>query len=314
MKTMLDRLGRTIDYLRLSVTQRCNLNCSYCGAVSGVPAYEMTPGEMLRCVRVFAALGVTKLRLTGGEPLVRADLAEITALLSPVIPDINATTNGTLLTPSAARELKAAGLKRINISLDSLKPERYAAITGGGNLADALNGIENAMVSSLTPLHINAVLMRGVNDDEAGDFIRLAKEYPLTVRFIELMLLSNAENAGKTVPGHEIRERYPDLAPVGGRATGSPSVNYSAPGFQGAVGFISPVTEKFCAACNRVRLLSDGILKPCLGCAGETDLKPFFGDEEKLASAIRAAVYGKPTGHHFERGCAEGRPMRGIGG
>jgi len=313
---MLDRYNRQVNYLRLSLTQRCNLNCGYCGGDACLSQKdELTRDEIVRFLKAFAACGITKLRLTGGEPLMRSDLADIVGLAAKVkgIGEVSVTTNGILLTKELAATLKGAGLSRINISLDSLRSERYQKITGGGKLNDVLNGIDAAISSSLTPLHINVVLTKGINDDEADDFVRFAQNNPVSVRFIELMPFSPYGGEG-IVPNSEIFARYPDLVPVQRASKGQPSVDFTAEGWKGAVGFISPVTNKFCGDCNRVRLLANGRIKPCLGCDEEVDLRPFLYDGEKLAEEIAKAIYQKPKGHHFERGCSAGRTMQSIGG
>jgi len=314
---MRDQFNRQVNYLRLSLTQRCNLNCSYCGSGRCLSQKdELTPLEIELLVKAFAKCGITKLRLTGGEPLLRSDLTEIVSFVSKIegIQNVSATTNGILLTKELAAKLKEAGLSRINISLDSLQPERYKEITGGGNLADVLNGIDAALVSSLTPLHLNVVLTRGINDDEADDFIRFARNNPVTVRFIELMPFLPNETGEGIVPNSEILARHPYLVPVESASRSQPSVDYTSKGWKGNVGFISPITNKFCDDCNRVRLLSNGNLKPCLGCEEEVALRPFLFDEERLVKEIRHAIQLKPKGHHFERGCSIGRSMQSIGG
>ncbi len=312
---MRDSHNRPIEYLRLSLTQRCNFSCGYCGGKAALGEKdELTPGELLLLLRAFAACGIARLRLTGGEPLLRADLPEIVRLASslPRFTDISLTTNGALLTKPLAKRLKEEGLGRVNISVDSLRPERFEQITGGGRLADVLGGIDAALSSSLTPLHLNVVLTRGVNDDEADDFLNYAKNNPVTVRFIELMPFGGLGEG--IVPNGEILQRHPELLPVKKEFSGQPSCNYTAPGWKGAAGFISPVTEKFCSVCNRVRVLADGSLKPCLGSGETTALKPLLHDREKLEEAIRAAVRNKASGHHFERGCSAGCTLRQIGG
>lgn len=314
---MLDRFNRKIDYLRFSLTQRCNLNCGYCGNRNCLSVKdELGPFEIQQLVQAFVHCGITKLRLTGGEPLLRRDLTEIVGNTAAIkdLRDISVTTNGILLTHALAGELKAAGLRRVNISLDSLKPLRYKEITGGGSLSDALNGIDAALVASLTPLHINVVLIKGINDDEAEDFILYARKNPVTVRFIELMPFAPGDNGGGIVPNSEILARHPYLTPVEGFSRAQPSVDYTAPNWQGKVGFISPMTEKFCHACNRVRVLADGSLMTCLGSEEKKDLKLYINDEEKLVETIKTAIRGKPTGHHFERGCAVGYSLQNIGG
>lgn len=314
---MLDQFSRQINYLRFSVTQRCNLSCGYCGNQNCLSAKdELGAYEIQQIVQAFVKCGIKKLRLTGGEPLLRADLTEIIERVATIegLDEITATSNGVLLTHDSAKALKAAGLQRINISLDSLNPLRYKEITGGGKLDDVMNGIDAALVASLTPLHINAVLMKGINDDEADDFIRFARKNPVTVRFIELMPFGPNGDGEAIVPNSEILARHPYLLPVEGSSKSQPSVDYTAKNWQGKVGFISPITEKFCDSCNRVRVLSDGSLLPCLGSENKTPLKPFIDDEQKLMEVIKTAIREKPTGHHFERGCAAGYSLQSIGG
>jgi cyclic pyranopterin phosphate synthase len=314
---MIDQFGRQIDYLRLSITQRCNLNCGYCGNRHCLSARdEMGAYDIQQLVKAFVKCGITKLRLTGGEPLLRKDLTEIISRAATIegLREITATTNGVLLTSSLAEELKAAGLQRVNISLDSLKPLRYKEITGGGKLDDVMNGIDAALVSSLTPLHINVVLMKGINDDETEDFILYARKNPVTVRFIELMPFAPNGDGSEVVKNSEILARHPYLIPVEGTPKSQPSVDYTAKNWQGKVGFISPITGNFCDKCNRVRVLSDGSLLPCLGSEDKIPLMPFIDDEQKLIETIKAAIRSKPMGHHFERGCVAGYSLQSIGG
>ncbi len=313
---MLDQFKRTVDYLRFSITKRCNLSCSYCGNPNCLSVKdELGAYEIQQIVQAFVKCGIKKLRLTGGEPLLRTDLTEIIERVAAIegLDEITATSNGVLLTHAFAAELKAAGLGRINISLDSLNPLRYKEITGGGKLDDVMNGIDTALVSSLTPLHINVVLMKGINDDEADDFILFARKNPVTVRFIELMPFGANDGSG-VVPNNEILARHPYLMPVEGSSKSQPSVDYTAKNWQGKVGFISPITEKFCDSCNRIRVLADGSLLPCLGSEDKTALEPFIDDEQKLMETIKTAIREKPTGHHFERGCAAGYSLQSIGG
>lgn len=314
---MHDQFNRKIDYLRLAVTRRCNLNCTYCGnknrlSVSG----ELGAFEIQQLVRTFVKCGVKRLRLTGGEPLLRTDLTEIIERAAAVdgLKEISLTTNGTLLTQELAFTLKEAGLARVNISIDSLNPLRYKEITGGGNLDEALAGVEAALVSRLTPLHINVVLLRGVNDDEADDFILYARKNPVTVRFIELMPFSQEQNGLAPVPNSQILERHPYLTPVKPFTRSQPSVDYSAANWKGKVGFISPMSDKFCGSCNRIRVLFDGRLKTCLGDEGTVDLKPLLDDEAALTDAVKKAVHFKPPSHNFEPECGLGYTLQEIGG
>lgn len=314
---MLDQFGRQINYLRFSLTQRCNLNCGYCGTGNCLSVKdELGAYDIQQLVQAFVKCGTTKLRLTGGEPLLRRDLIEIIERVAAIdgLDEVTATTNGILLTQAFAKDLKAAGLQRVNISLDSLKPLRYKAITGGGNLDDVMNGIDAALVSSLTPLHINVVLTKGVNDDEMDDFILYARKNPVTVRFIELMPFAPNDDINAVVKNSDILARHPYLSPVEGSPESQPSVDYTAKNFQGKVGFISPITDKFCESCNRVRVLSDGSLLPCLGSEEKIALMPFIDNEQKLIETIKNTIRSKPVGHHFERGCTAGYSLQSIGG
>ena len=214
---MNDRFGRTITYLRLSLTERCTLKCAYCRAAEGEcpKKAELTQDEFLRITRAFAAIGVKKVRLTGGEPMLRRDLLSIISGIRaiPGIEEITMTTNGQHL-PGMSRALKEAGLSRLNISLDSLKPERYAAITGGGSLARVLTGIEESYAAGFTPIKLNVVLLRGQNDDETADFLSLTKERDVHVRFIEYMPLGETDRADLRVTGAELLKKHPQLKPV----------------------------------------------------------------------------------------------------
>ena len=298
---MKDRFGREISYLRISVTQRCNLNCVYCGKVDcAKKATELPPESYYQIAKAFAECGIKKIRVTGGEPLVRQDVCEIVRLLRsiPQIETLALTTNGVYL-KQTAKELKAAGLDSVNISLDSTDVSTYRHMTGADVLEKVLAGIDEAERVGLSPIKINAVLMKGVNSDGAGQLIDLARERKIDVRFIELMPFSNeGEDRSRIVTGDEILEQFPLLKPIvseDGTAT-----CYSAEGFRGRVGLISPVSHKFCAACNRVRLLCDGRVKPCLGHDAAYDVTPFLNDEEKLEEEIRRIILKKPAGHSFE--------------
>lgn len=311
---MIDRYGRQISYLRVSVTQRCNLHCLYCGSECPEPD-GMTAGQIADIVRLFSYEGIDKVRLTGGEPLLREDIAEIAREIADLegIKKTALTTNGVLLA-QRARELKEAGVNAVNVSLDTLDRERYCELTGGNFLPEVLKGVETALKEGLS-VRINAVPMKGVNDSEAEQLILLAKDAPIDVRFIELMPFSDAgENKKLIVTGEELLGRFPFLHPVETGDKSSPSRYYEADGFQGKIGFITPVSDGFCDRCNRIRLLSDGKIRPCLGHEQTYDLKPFFGDEEKMREIIRQAIAAKPKGHAF--GCAYGSPhgMNKIGG
>ena len=298
---MKDKFGREISYLRISVTQRCNLNCVYCGKTDcAKKATELPPESYYKIAKAFANCCIKKIRVTGGEPLVRRDVCEIVRLLRsiPEIETLALTTNGVYL-KQTAKDLKAAGLDSVNISLDSTDGSTYRHMTGADVLANVLAGIDEAEYVGLSPVKINAVLMKGVNDDGAGQLIDLAKERNIDVRFIELMPFSNeGEDRSLIVTGGEILEQFPFLKPV--QSEDGTAKYYSAEGFRGRVGLISPVSHKFCSACNRIRLLCDGRVKPCLGHDAAYDVTPFLNDEAKLKEEIKSIIMKKPAGHSFE--------------
>ncbi|HPL99392.1 MAG TPA: GTP 3',8-cyclase MoaA [Bacillota bacterium] len=307
---MKDELGRNINYLRISVTDRCNLRCRYCMPEEGIEKKEhldiLTLEEIFEVVRVCADLGTNKIRITGGEPLVRNGLTglieRITALES--IKDLALTTNGSLL-KKYARELKKAGLKRINISLDTMDDKKYEYLTRGGKLKDVLEGFHEALEVGLKPIKINTVLTKGFNEDEIGDFIRLTQNYDIDVRFIELMPLGHAAGFASKhyISNLVVLERYKELELAEAADKSSPAMYYKLPGAKGRVGFINPISHKFCDNCNRLRLTADGKLKPCLHSNLEIDVKGILrhrnSDDRCLAlqKAVEEAVQAKP-GHH----------------
>lgn len=322
---MFDAYGRNIHYLRLSVTDLCNLRCRYC-MPDGVPklAHEdiLTYEEFLRLAALFAQCGIDTVRITGGEPLVRRGVEQLTAGLKaiPGIRRVALTTNGVLLAQKLPA-LLAAGLDSVNISLDTLHPETFRRITGKDELAAVQNGIRAALASGI-PVKLNCVPQAGVNEGEMETIAALAQEYPLQVRFIEMMPIG----CGAGLPclsGPELlarlARRWPQLRPVSGAAFGDgPAVYYTAPGWQGSVGFIAAVHGKFCGSCNRVRLTSQGFLRPCLASETGTDLRALLrggASDEQLLQAIREAVFEKPREHHFEdRSMPATRGMYQIGG
>lgn len=319
---MLDKYGRKIEYLRISVTQNCNLKCLYCrpdGSDNEACCLNyLTPPEFERIVRAMADVGIHSVRITGGEPLVRKDICEIIERIAGIegIKDISLTTNAIHLDKMAER-LKAAGLNRLNISLDSLKADRFEYITGGGRLKDTLNGIDKALELGLEPVKINTVLIKGVNDDEIDDFIDLAKDKPLEVRFIELMPIGKfgEENSDKIIYNSEIIDRRKDLVFCEDTLIGSPARYYKIDGYMGKIGFISPMSHKFCNCCNRIRLTCDGKIKPCLGNNGEVDVTDILRNTpEKLGDFIRCVIFEKPRGHNFDKGFHSQRNMNRIGG
>jgi cyclic pyranopterin phosphate synthase len=314
---MLDSYGRNIQYLRLSLTDRCNLRCSYCRDVSTTPSdYELSASQIERIICCMVALGINKVRLTGGEPLMRRDLEEIVASLgrNKAIRDLCMTTNAHGLASRAA-DLKKAGLMRVNISLDSLKKDKFREITNGGDVAQVLKGIDAALDAGLSPVKLNCVVIKGRNDDEIDDFIMLAKQKPIHVRFIELMPMGGTKNDSLRISNNDLLTRYPQLTPMPVRNAGQPATEYTAKDFRGTVGFISPVTRPFCNTCNRARITNDGKLRPCLGDNMEVDLKDALSqDDDVLLHIIKETIFNKPKGHRFNDGFVSERQMNRIGG
>lgn len=326
MTGLSDFFQRPINYLRISVTDRCNLRCVYCmpeGGISLLGRSDILTFEEIQAVAQAAAeLGISKVRLTGGEPLARVSLPDLVRMLDQIggIDDIALTTNGILLA-RYARDLKAAGLRRVNISLDSLRPERFQRITRGGRLEDVLKGIEAAREVGLSPIKINVVVMKGVNDDELLDFAHKTLEQDWNVRFIELMSIGqNHESDTWFVPVSEVMERLKslgDLEPHSSTAGNGPARYFRLPGAKGTLGFISPVSEHFCIHCNRLRLTADGKLRPCLLSDEEIDLRASLrrgASPEELKALIQEAVAAKPAGHHLGTGSPQKRNMVQIGG
>jgi cyclic pyranopterin phosphate synthase len=331
--TRFDSLHRPIEYLRLSVTDRCNLRCLYCMPPEGVPwcAHEeiLRYEEMERVVRAAVSLGIRRVRLTGGEPLVRKGLVGFIAALAaiPGLEDLAMTTNGMLLAP-VAEELAAAGLHRVNVSLDSLDAARFSALTRGGSLAAALEGITAARGAGLAPVKINTVVIRGRNDDEVIEFARRTARDGWHVRFIEFMPVGRwhesemGEWQDGFVPAAEVRERIETvlgpLQPDPGVGGAGPARSYRLAGAVGTVGFISAVSEHFCAGCNRLRLSADGRLRPCLLADDEIDVRALLragASDEQLRAVIVEAIQHKPARHRLPEGAfPRGRTMSEIGG
>jgi|Deesub1362A_J573_1020465.scaffolds.fasta_scaffold00230_7 cyclic pyranopterin phosphate synthase len=327
---MHDPRGREIDYLRISVTDRCNLRCFYCMPSEGVkPILHkeiLTYEEITRIVRIAAPIGIRKVRLTGGEPLARKNIAFLVASLKSIdgIENLSLTTNGVLL-ERYAEELVSAGLDRVNVSLDSLRPDRYREITRGGSLEQVLRGIEKAHEAGLRPVRINMVPIRGYNDDEIEEFARITLQKPYQIRFIEFMPAGSGElwSPEKYVPVDEIKSivgRIGRLTPVKLRRSG-PARYFRFDGAPGVVGFINAVSHKFCRECNRLRLTADGKLRPCLFAETEIDLKTPMRSgvpDREIERLIRLSIEVKPEEHNI--GCRDGapfpklRPMSKIGG
>jgi len=351
---VIDGFGRTIDYLRVSVTDRCNFRCVYCMPEDGYPVSPkeelLTFEELARVIGIAVDLGITKVRLTGGEPLVRKDLPQLIAQIRKHkgITDLSLTTNGFLL-PELASNLKTSGLDRVNISLDTLREERFLAIARRGNLQRVLDGLEAVIEIGLSPVKINCVLMKGVNDDEVADFARLSLDRPIHVRFIELMpirwnldatdsfesmsalrgdselfqlrvasdngMLSDAEMRRRMVSNDVAMDRIQaELGPLTPAEipTNGPARSYRFPGAAGTVGFISQISNDLCERCNRLRLTADGQLRPCLMSDGEVDLRAPLragADDGAIAARILDVVAHKPKRHYL----AEGQKVTGRG-
>ena len=297
---MRDSFGREINYLRVSVTERCNLSCVYCGKTDCAKKDgELTAQEIAGIASAFVRRGVTKIRLTGGEPLVRGDICDIAARLGalPGLRTLALTTNGVYLA-QYAQDLKNAGLDSVNISLDSTDGSTYRKLTGADVLHRVFEGIDEAKRVGLAPIKLNAVLMRGVNEDSAGALIDLARTQDIDVRFIELMPFSDAgEDRSCVVTNDELLKKFSFLRPL--RVQDGTAQLYTADGFRGRVGFISPISRRFCGTCNRMRLLSNGRVKLCLGDDTTVDMLPFVVQPDKLDEALRDCILKKPAGHRF---------------
>lgn len=339
MDKLKDTYSRVIDYLRISVTDRCNLRCVYCMPAEGIKLLSHTEilryEEIVEIVKVAAGVGIHKIRITGGEPLVRAGIPDLVASIAAIkgIDDIALTTNGILLKKYAA-ELAKAGLNRVNVSLDSLKAEKFARITRFDRFTEVIEGIEAARQAGLNPVKINVVAMRGVNDDELVDFARKTIEDGWNVRYIELMPFVEDNPGAECRAGaiaEELQPQYMSIAeikkhldvlghfnPVHLVPGNGPARYYQFPCATGTVGFISPVSEHFCFKCNRLRLTADGKLRPCLLSDVEVDLRPYLRSGERSASikkAIAKAIELKPKQHHLAQGSKpQKRHMSQVGG
>jgi cyclic pyranopterin phosphate synthase len=333
-----DRFCRPITYLRISVTDRCNLRCVYCLPEKGIQwqprENQLSAQEIARVTEAAALGGVKRVRLTGGEPLVRPDIVEIVARLAsiPSIEEVSLTTNAMLL-EKFAQPLAQAGLKRVNISLDTLDADKFKRITRGGSIDRIWSGIAAAEAAGLAPLKLNTVVVNGLNADEIPALARLTMENPWHVRFIELMPVGNAQDWGAGFP--VLPKRYISVQEMQARlsafdpSTGSglriqpatpptgngPARTFQIPGALGTLGFISPLGEHFCQHCNRLRLTADGCLRPCLLLDGEIDLRHALRNSDPLLPLIQCAVEAKPEGHElFLQHFPESRRMAQIGG
>lgn len=315
---MEDSYGRTITYLRLSVTDLCNLRCRYCMPADGIHKKShqlmLTEDEMIQAVEVAAELGINKVRITGGEPLVKPNIINICNRVNSVdgIDNLCITTNGLLL-PQMGKDLLAAGVRNINISLDTLHSDKYKSITRIGELNQVLAGINTALELGFNKVKINAVLIGGFNDDEIADFALLTKKYPIDVRFIELMpFLNNKGNDfGHYIPGATVLQKLPEVIPVQGSGVAR---EYRLPDAMGSIGIIDSISNTFCSGCNRIRLTADGKIKPCLHSNQEISIKGLSRDE--MREAMKTAIMSKPEGHTLNATnlSGSGRNMNEIGG
>lgn len=311
MSSLKDGFQRTIDYMRISITDRCNLRCIYCMPPDGLNPIErkeiLSYEEIVRIVKIAVEIGVRKVRITGGEPLTRKNITYLIKNIKniPHIEDLSLTTNGVLLS-QYAEELSDAGLDRINISLDSLKPDRYREITRGGDIHDVLKGIEAAEIAGLIPIKINMVPIRGINDDEIGEFAKITLNAPYQVRFIEFMPFGTEDmwNQEKFISADEIKSIVEDIGPLTPaklRKSG-PARYFRFNGAPGVVGFISPLSNHFCGECNRLRLTTTGRLRPCLFSDTEIDLKPALrggAPDSEIERLIKLSIEIKPEGHNI---------------
>lgn len=327
--TLTDSFGRTVDNIRISVTDRCNFRCRYCMPEEGMAwlnhAEILTYEEITRVVRILSGAGVKKVRLTGGEPLMRKELPTLVERLNgiPALEDIALTTNGYFLA-ELAEPLARAGLRRINVSLDSLDPVTFEKMARRNYLDRVLAGIEMAHEAGLGPVKLNVVLIKGVNDGEIGDFARLARTRPFVVRFIEFMPIGSGDGwtADRVVTTAEVlgtlRRLGMEAMPIGGNGT-HPAERYGFADGKGEMGFISSVSEPFCGSCNRIRLTSDGKLRTCLFSLTETDLRGPLRNgatDGEIMAIVAAAVAAKEEGHLINRPgfVRPARTMSSIGG
>ncbi len=336
MKKLTDSYGRQITYFRISLTDRCNFRCIYCSPSEesfrfiehqDILRYE----EILEIAEVGVEMGMTKIRLTGGEPLARKGIVDFIKQLNKIasIEDISMTTNGYYLSEMAT-SLKDAGLSRVNISLDSLQKEKFKEITGFYGLEKVLQGIDKSLQLDLTPVKINVVLLKGINDNEVEDFMRLTINKPLYIRFIELMPTNH--ELSQIYQGHflsaqsiqkKIKMKFPGLKPISMEKGYGPAVYYQLPGAKGLFGFISAVSQHFCAQCNRIRLTAEGKIRPCLFSSQEVDIKKKLRQipanqpelrKELIQKCLLRAVHNKPLRHHIGQKNISEFGMSQIGG
>jgi len=316
-----DLFGRNINYLRISVTDLCNLRCRYCMPKYGISKVShediLSVEEIENIAKAFVNLEVNKIRITGGEPLLRRGILDIVERIGRLegLKDFAITTNGVLL-KKYAKELKRRGLKRVNISLDTLKEEKYKYITRIGNIKDVIEGIEIAKEVGLTPIRINTVLVGGFNDDEIEDLARITEKEEIDVRFIELMPIGEALNheSKEYISNKIVLDKLPELVEVERKDLSSPAIYYKLPNAKGKIGLINPISCKFCKYCNRVRLTAQGKMKLCLHSDDEIDLRQALRNGEDIEKIIVDAIEKKPESHHLEEGMYISKKMYQIGG
>ena len=309
---MIDPFNRTINYLRVSITDRCNLRCVYCMPIDGISKtnheYILSYEEILRIVEVAVKNGITKIRITGGEPLVRKGVVDFVRSISRIhgVKDLSLTTNGILLKDFAS-DLFDSGLHRVNISMDSLDHMKFQKITRGGNLKKVCDGIEEALRVGFSPIKINTVIIRDFNDDEVIDFAKLSINNPYHIRFIELMPIgSNSEwSEKKYISSQEAKDKiesFGKLYPIHKKEESAAARMFRFEGAMGEIGFISPISDHFCSSCNRLRLTANGKLRTCLFSNEEVDLKPSLResyDNSELERLIDLAISNKPENHNI---------------
>lgn len=318
---MRDSFGRNINYLRISLTDRCNLRCKYCMPEEGVHKFSheemLSLEEVYEITKAFVDLGINKIRFTGGEPLTRKGIVDLISKVSKLkgVKDIAMTTNGILLKEYAS-DLKAAGLNRVNISLDTLDEEKYKTITRGGDLFRVLEAIEEAKRVGLTPIKINSVIIGGFNDDEIVSLVNFSKKEEIDLRFIELMPIGEAASWAEEnfISNDLVLERVKGLIPIPREDISSPAVYYKLPNGKSKIGIINPISCKFCENCNRVRLTSKGQLKLCLHSNREIDIKGALRNGEDIKKLILDSIGEKEKSHHLEDGEYIKRNMNQIGG
>lgn len=304
---MFDAYGREIDYVRISLTDNCNIRCIYCMPEKGtIENYgeRLSYEDIIKIIRVLGGLGIKKVRFTGGEPLIFKDIDRLIYDTSRIegIQDIAITTNGILL-EEKIEALKKAGLKRLNINIPSLDKDNYCKITRGGDLHKVLRGLQSAIDYGFNPIKLNTVLIKGINDKDVDTFINMAAKMPVEVRFIELMPIGEGkyyyDNGGR-MACEEIIKSHKELIPLKDVKTGNARM-FSIPGGAGKVGFIEPVSCKFCDSCSKIRLTSYGIIKPCLHSMEEIDIKEYLEDDEKLKEALKKSILLKSKEHYLDK-------------